>query len=65
MPVQHNLLSATIVAPSAAEADALATACMVMGPEAAREFVLSRPEIEACLITSDGTWASEGFKTEK
>ena len=65
MPVQHNLLSATVVAPSAAEADALATACMVMGAEAAREFVLSHPGIEAYLITSDGTWASEGFKTEK
>ena len=65
LPVQHNLLSATIVAPSAAEADALATACMVMGPDAAREFVESHPEIEAYLITSEGIWASDGFKTEK
>ena len=65
MPVQHDLLSATIVAASAAEADALATACMVMGPDAAREFVLSHPGIEAYLITSGGTWASGGFWTEK
>ena len=64
-PVQHCLLSATIVAPSAAEADALATACMVMGPDAAREFVLGHPGIEACLISSDGVWTSEGFRGEK
>ena len=64
-PVQHGLLSATIVAPSAAEADALATACMVMGPDAAREFVLGHPGIEACLISSDGVWTSEGIRGEK
>ena len=60
-PVTHGLLSATVVAPTAAEADALATACMVIGPEAARELILSRPELEACLITGDGTWMSDGF----
>ena len=32
-PVTHRLLSATIVAPDAAVADAYATACMVMGPD--------------------------------
>ncbi len=60
-PVTHGLLSATIVAPTAAEADALATACMVLGPEGARELILSRPELEGYLITGDGTWASDGF----
>ena len=60
-PVTHDLLSATIVAPTAAEADALATACMVLGPEGARELILSRPELEGYLITGDGTWASDGF----
>ncbi len=64
-PVQHDLLSATIVAPTAAEADALATACMVMGPERAKEFISSRPEIEGYLICSDGVWTSEGFALEK
>ena len=64
-PVQHGLLSATIVAPTAAEADALATACMVMGPEKAREFISSTPEIEGYLICSDGVWTSEGFRLEK
>ena len=60
-PVEHWLLSATVVAPTAAEADALATACMVLGPEAAKELILSRPELEGYLITDTGTWTSDGF----
>ena len=60
-PVTHGLLSATVVAPTAAEADALATACMVFGPDEAREFIESRPELEGYLITADGTWMSDGF----
>ena len=60
-PVEHDLLSATVVAPTAAEADALATACMVLGPEAAKELILSRPELEGYLITATGTWTSDGF----
>ena len=48
-------------APTAAEADALATACMVLGPEAAKELILSRPELEGYLITDAGTWTSDGF----
>lgn len=60
-PVTHDLLSATIVAPTAAEADALATACMVLGPEQAQALILSRDGIEGYLITGSGTWMSEGF----
>ena len=60
-PVTHDLLSATVVAPTAAEADALATACMVLGPEQARALVLSRDDIEACLISGSGVWMSDGF----
>lgn len=61
IPVTHNLLSATIVAPTAAEADAFATACMVMGFGKSREFILSHDELEGYLITSDTTWTSPGF----
>lgn len=61
-PVTHDLLSATVVAPSAAEADALATICMVVGPEDAQALILSLPDTEACLITSNGSWTSPGFK---
>ena len=63
-PVTHDLLSATIVAPTAAEADALATACMVLGPEQARALIESRPEIEGYLITGSSTWMSEGFAAQ-
>ncbi len=38
-PVEHNLLSATIIAPSSALADIYATYCMVIGLEKAQEFV--------------------------
>lgn len=60
-PVQHNLLSATIIAPTAALADAMATYCMVIGPEAAMEFIESRTDLEGCLISSDGIWTSKGL----
>ena len=60
-PVEHNLLSATVVAPTAAEADALATACMVIGTEQARALIESRPDLEGYLITADTIWMSDGF----
>ena len=64
-PVQHNLLSATIVAPTAMEADAYATYCMVIGREAAEAFILSRTDIEGYLISGTDAgmseWASPGF----
>ena len=64
-PVDHSLLSATIVAPTAAAADAYATYCMVLGFEQARAFIESRPDLEGYLIRDvDGTmaeWASPGF----
>ena len=64
-PVDHSLLSATIVAPSAAAADASATYCMVLGYEDARAFIESRSDLEGYLIRDvDGSmveWASPGF----
>jgi len=60
-PVNHNLLSATVIAPSATDADALATWFMVVGLEEAEAYVLSHDGIEACLITSEQTWSSPGF----
>ena len=67
-PVDHNLLSATIVAPDAMMADAYATYCMVIGLEAARQFIESDPELEGCLIYDDNgtfaSWTSSGFVLE-
>ena len=59
-PVQHTLLSATVIAPTAMEADAYATYCMVIGTEKAQEFILSRPDLEGCLVSED-VWTSPGF----
>lgn len=60
-PVDHNLLSATVVAPTATQADALATYFMVIGFGQAREYIEAHPGIEACLICSDKIWKSENF----
>ena len=60
-PVTHSLLSATVVAPTATEADALATFFMVIGPDEARDYVESHDGIEACLISQGSIWKSEGF----
>ena len=64
-PVEHGLLSASVVAPTAAEADALATACMVLGPQGARELVEALDGVEAYLIFADGVWTSKGFNLEQ
>ncbi len=53
-PVQHNLLSASILAPNATLADAYATYCMVIGLEAAIEFLQQREDLQGYLIYADG-----------
>lgn len=58
-PVQHDLLSATVIAPTAAEADALATIFMVIGFDASRDFLASRHDLQAYLITSGSIWSSK------
>jgi thiamine biosynthesis lipoprotein len=47
-----ELLSATVVAPSGAEADALSTAFYVMGAEKALEYCRARPELAAALVSA-------------
>ena len=46
-PVQHSLLSATVVSSTCMRADALATACMVLGADQALEMI-ERAEDAAC-----------------
>ena len=46
-PVQHSVLSATVVSSTCMRADALATACMVLGAEEAIEMI-DRAEDAAC-----------------
>lgn len=52
-PVQHSLLSATVLAPTCAQADALATAFMVMGVDAALAYCESHPDVEGYFIYND------------
>ena len=54
-PVNHNLLSATVTAPTCMQADALATACMVLGERKALEMIESLPDIECMLIVAHDT----------
>lgn len=57
-----ELLSATVVTPSTAEADATATALMAMGLKKARDYAQRRPELKILLIWSEnGIYKSESF----
>lgn len=51
-PAVHNLLSATIIAPTSAIADGYATACMVIGLEKSKQLLERHPEMEAYLVFS-------------
>ena len=46
----EGLASATVLAPTAAEADALATAFFILGADGARAYCERRPEISAVLL---------------
>lgn len=55
----RGLLSVTVLAPTAAKADALATAFYVLGPAGSREYLARHSEISALLFTAGekaGTW---------
>lgn len=66
-PVSHNLLSATVIAPTCMEADAYATAFMVLGVEKSLELCNSFSEIDCYLIFTDNkgelqTVYTDGFE---
>lgn len=67
-PSTNGMLSATILAPSAAEADAYATACMVLGLEEAIQMIEKNPYLKAILIyEKDGKmmhWNSKSLPIE-
>ncbi len=52
-PVNHTLLSATVLAPDCMTADAFATACMVMGTEKSLKLAQKLNHIEIYLIVDD------------
>jgi thiamine biosynthesis lipoprotein len=49
----QGMMSTTVICPSAAVADALATALFVMGPDKSRDFCLRHPSVAAVLVYSD------------
>ena len=66
-PVQHSLLSATVISQSCAKSDALATAFMVMGLDKAKAFVETHKDIQVYFIYADEkgnyqVWMSDGMK---
>lgn len=52
-PVQHNILSSTVIADNCATADAYATAFMVLGLNKAKVILQRHPELMAYFIYSD------------
>ena len=63
-PVQHSILSATVIAEDCMTADALATAFMVMGLEEASAFANAHPAIDAYFIYSDENGKFQTFFTD-
>jgi FAD:protein FMN transferase len=66
-PVNHSMLSATIIASDCMTADALATACMVLGIEKAMKLCESTDGVEGYFIigNKDGSWTiryTKGFE---
>lgn len=66
-PVEHNVLSATVLAENSVWADALASICMVMGMEKSLPLIESMDGVEAYYIYVNEenkleTFATEGFK---
>lgn len=66
-PVQHNILSATVLAKTCATADAYATSFMVMGLDGAKKVLEKHPELLAYLIYADSkgnnqVWYSASMK---
>ncbi len=47
----EGVLSATVLAPSAAEADALSTAFYVLGPDGAAKYCAQHPAVAALILT--------------
>ena len=61
-PVQTEVLSASVYAASCMEADAYATAFMVLGLQQAKEIIETQPQLEGCFIYLENgkikTWIS-------
>ena len=63
-PVEHNVLSVTVIAENSVWADALASICMVMGLEKSLPIIESLDGVEAYYISSNSQGELEIFATE-
>jgi FAD:protein FMN transferase len=63
-PVQHSLLSATILAKDGITADAMATVSMVVGMDKALEIIKSQPDMDAFFVYADETGEIKTYATE-
>ena len=63
-PVQHSILSATVVAKDCATADAYATSIMVLGLDSAKAICERHPELDAYFIYATPEGKNEIFFTE-
>jgi FAD:protein FMN transferase len=63
-PVQHSLLSATVVADDCMTADGFATAFMVLGVDPSIRILNDHPELEVYLIFSDENGNLQIYMTE-
>lgn len=63
-PVENGLASVTILSPASTDADALSTACFVLGQEKGLELIESLDGIEALFVTDElKEITSSGFKS--
>ena len=63
-PVEHSLLSASVIADDCMTADAYATAFMVLGLEESKEILKNHTELDAYLIFSDENGEMKTFFTQ-
>lgn len=62
-PIQHNILSATVIAADCATADAYATSFMVLGLDSAKAICSRHKELEAYFIYTDEKGKLKTFST--
>ena len=63
-PIQRDIVSATVIAPTCMEADAWSTAFMVTGLAGAKEILANQPNLSAFLMYEDENGDMKQFYTE-
>ena len=65
-PINNDLVATTVIGGACTEADALATALMVMGPQRAKDYLTKNPKFEGILVEKNDkeyiVWVSESLR---